>query len=431
MAPADLSMRDPLRGQQPEDDGVEQKEATLKPLDVTLCFLAVLVCGTVNNLSYCVVSGMSQELAKHFDRGNQVTLITSAMNASALAGTFISTKCLMSFRYYTRVTMVLLMMVLTYVGTGLSTRLSGNAGLAGVCFFGSIGAMGQVFGEITNLTFLKSMPQGLVGGWGAGTGVAGILGGGVTVVLGNLNFSNEYILYAMGPTVILYGLSFHYLHHLATKGASGVQLEKILGGTGSGAVAVMDAEGGQEDLVLPPTAANIRAAIRASGNIMFNLVAVYCLEYFVYPGLADRETLHASKSWYPAYWMCYNIGVTISRFSVTIFRIKHVEILTVFQFLNVIGWTVEVYTGIVRNSLPNGGGYYIMGGWMVLVGLCGGATYGNCMYLFNTQEGIPDNLRELGTNLGFVMSNIGILLSVLSFSILDETIMSDSVLNGS
>mmetsp|Transcript_20048 Transcript_20048/g.36219 ORF Transcript_20048/g.36219 Transcript_20048/m.36219 type:complete len:133 (+) Transcript_20048:1-399(+) len=126
--------------------------------------------------------------------------------------------------------------------------------------------------------------------------------------------------------------------------------------------------------------------------------------------------------------MVYNVGVTISRLSVALFRIQRIWILTVFQLFNVIAWTVEVYSGAIRNAFPHEYGIYIMAAWMVMVGLCGGATYGNCMYLFNKQEGIREDLRELGINLGFVFSNIGITLSTLSFLLLDSTIMSRAVI---
>jgi len=179
---------------------------------------------------------------------------------------------------------------------------------------------------------------------------------------------------------------------------------------------------------LPATVENMRAAVKASGIIMFNLVAVYCLEYLIYPGLADRETLCADKKWYTAFWMAYNVGVSISRLSVSWFRIRRVWLLTVFQFVNVVGWTTEVYTGTIRGGLHESGVYPLMTAWMVLVGLCGGATYSNCMYLFSSQEGIPSNLRELGINLGFVMSNIGITLATLSISLLNQSILRNSVL---
>ncbi|CAE8676244.1 unnamed protein product, partial [Polarella glacialis] len=108
--------------------------------------------------------------------------------------------------------------------------------------------------------------------------------------------------------------------------------------------------------------------------------------------------------------------------------LRQVWLMTIFQLFNVIGWLVEVYTGTIRNSLPDEQGLYIMAAWMVLVGLCGGATYANCMYLFNRQEGIPNDLRELGINIGFMMSNLGITVATLSFSLLDMTIMTKAII---
>lgn len=321
-----------------------------------------------------------------------------------------------------------------------------------VALFSVAAGMAQVFGEITNLSFLKSLPPELIGGWGAGTGIAGILGSGIYILLNDvLNFSNCAVFALMLLTLPVYWCCFMYLHKEATKGLEGRRLAMALGG-GSVCQTVPESptlpshDGLQLHLAqsdpeeqpetgstqpkrsspAPATWGNIKLACQYSGSIMFNLVAVYALEYIIYPGLDDRETLCSEKSWYTIMWMCYNVGVTMSRFSVTLFRIKRVWLLTLFQFANVVGWTIEIETGVIRNAFSGSGGLLIMAGWMVVVGLCGGATYANCMYLFSTQEGIPNNLRELGINLGFIMSNIGITTATFSFQILDQGVLTKS-----
>lgn len=329
--------------------------------------------------------------------------------------------------------MVLAMTAIAYAGVALACTLGGLRGFVLTAVFAALGSVAQVIGETSNLAFLKGFPAELIGGWGAGTGLAGILGSGMYLVLsGPLGLSNSLIFALQAPQVFLYWIAFHYLHTEATRGMEGVQLAKAVGGSGS--VRNVVGEAGNRSLeTLQPTGAapatfkNVQAAVRASGTIMFNLVAVYCLEYIIHPGLDDRETKCASKVWFTTMWMCYNVGVTLSRLSVAVFRIKRVWLLTALQLFNVIGWTIEVYTGVIR-SIPGERGYYLLASWMVVVGLCGGATYGNCMYLFNRQEDIPDDLRELGINLGFVMSNLGITAATISFSFFDETITAMSVI---
>ena len=61
---------------------------------------------------------------------------------------------------------------------------------------------------------------------------------------------------------------------------------------------------------------------------------------------------------------------------------------------------------------------------MVWVGLMGGAAYINSMQIMNKSPTVPDELRELGTNVCFVLINVGIMLSTLLFLFLDETVLS-------
>jgi len=409
-----------------------------KSLDLTgrgfwLAFGAITVCGTFNNLVYCIISGASQNLAKYFGTSSYMTLLSGCMNTACLAATFLNARFMIQKTFYWRIRLILVLMVIAYAGVAASALMHGTTGFAVASLFSCLAGIVQVFGEMTNLAFLKAFPPELIGGWGAGTGIAGIAGGGMYILLNTtLGLSNTTVFSLMVVTVPVYWCAFHYLHSLVATRLEGPARVKAFGGSASNAgISAPLADAGADDgalASLPLTCTNARAAFKVSGSIMFSMVAVYCLEYMIYPGLDDRETLCNSKAWYTVMWIAYNVGVTISRLSVALFRIRRVWLLTFFQTVNVVGWTIEVYTGAIRNSLPNEGGLYIVTGWMVLVGLCGGATYGNCMYLFNEQEGIPDQLRELGINIGFIMSNIGITFATYAFILFDNSIMTQAIL---
>eukprot|EP00747_Dinoflagellata_sp_TGD_P197794 gnl/TRDRNA2_/TRDRNA2_69599_c0_seq1.p1 gnl/TRDRNA2_/TRDRNA2_69599_c0~~gnl/TRDRNA2_/TRDRNA2_69599_c0_seq1.p1 ORF type:complete len:351 (+),score=40.54 gnl/TRDRNA2_/TRDRNA2_69599_c0_seq1:107-1054(+) len=305
----------------------------------------------------------------------------------------------------------------------MSASIQSQAGFLMAALFSCVGSTGQIFGELAMISFLKNFPAELIGGWGAGTGLAGILGAGLYSFLASrLSLSDSTIFALMLPSVLLYWLAFHYLHLQAVRGREGLQLARIEGG----GIASDDSDSDGRTKATPLTLASAKAACACSGSIMFNMVAVYCLEYSIFPGLADRETLCFSKVWFATMWMAYNIGVTVSRLSVALFRIRNLWLLTAFQLLNVVGWTLEVYSGSIRGV--GEAGMYRMTAWMVVVGLCGGAMYGNCMHLFNHKEDIPEELREPGINLGFIMSGIGIFAATNSFVILDVTIMRPEVL---
>jgi len=404
-----------------------------QPRSFGLAFLAAVICGSINNLTYCVISGASQSLVRHFRMQSQVAVLTMSMTGFSLMTAVVSTRFLIQLRFYTRVLLVLFMCTATYAGMAVASTMEGAAGFVVAVLFSCVAGGQQVIGEVTNLAFLKAFPPELIGAWGAGTGISGILGGGIYVLLsGLLGLSNMVIFGLMLPTALPYWAAFHYLHREATRGKEGANLAKVVGGTSSltrvgGDFGPREQLQPSEVMVAPATLANIQTAFRCSGFIMFNLVAVYVLEYAVFPGLADRETLCSSKEWYATMWMCYNIGVMMSRLSVAIFRIERVWLITILQLTNVVGWFAEVYSGRIRDALPEEHGLYIMAAWMIIVGLCGGATYGNCMYLFNNKEGIPENIRELGVNLAMMMSNVGIATITLSFSLLDNTVLAKSV----
>lgn len=65
---------------------------------------------------------------------------------------------------------------------------------------------------------------------------------------------------------------------------------------------------------------------------------------------------------------------------------------------------------------------------MVFVGFMGGACYANCMYLFNTKPDIPERFRELGINVGFLFSNLGIIAATGLVVLLKATVLSKGAL---
>ena len=67
---------------------------------------------------------------------------------------------------------------------------------------------------------------------------------------------------------------------------------------------------------------------------------------------------------------------------------------------------------------------------MVFVGFMGGAVYANCMYLFNTKPDVdvPERFRELGINVGFLFSNLGIIAATGFVVLLKATVLSKGAL---
>ena len=70
---------------------------------------------------------------------------------------------------------------------------------------------------------------------------------------------------------------------------------------------------------------------------------------------------------------CYQIGVFISRSSLSLIKIERVWIITTLQFLNFLFWISNSFNMYVKSI-------YVYFAHMVFVGLMGGASFVNVIY---------------------------------------------------
>ena len=388
---------------------------TLARREFLRCYAAALICGLLNNSGYCVVTSAAQSLSHTFGTEDLISAYVLTMTASCTIGTFVNARWLVRFSPWARVLLLNALLVAGYAIVALSCAWASPIGFA-VALVGSICAgFAQAVGEVTNLAFLKAFPRRLLGAWGAGTGLAGLVGPGAYLLLSACGVSDATILLACAPTSIVYLALFRYLVRVG---------------------ATLDGGGGAADSDAPPptppeplTARSLRRVFgSAAGGTILHLTFVYFCEYSIYPSLVDRDThfvddrSFVQKNCYVLAWLAYNVGVTISRVSVSCVELRRLWILSALQAINLALWTAEATTHAVR-SLGDAG-FALLLLWMVWVGLMGGAAYINSMQIMNKSPTVPDELRELGTNVCFVLINLGIMLSTLLFLFLDSTVLS-------
>jgi len=180
---------------------------------------------------------------------------------------------------------------------------------------------------------------------------------------------------------------------------------------------------------------NLLVVWRSCKVVLINMVAVYALEYMVTSGFLQAVTscppdgtwIADSDNNNPLLWAMYNVGVTLSRASVSFFRIRRIWILTLLQAMNVVLWGSFAFGQWIvdwHSDVP----IYLAAVHMIFVGFMGGACYSNCMYLFNTSTEISEEYRELGINMGFFFSNIGIISATGLVTILKSSVMSKATL---
>jgi battenin len=147
---------------------------------------------------------------------------------------------------------------------------------------------------------------------------------------------------------------------------------------------------------------------------------VYFFEYAVSVGFAARANPDPSN---PSFWSvscyeilatCYQIGVLISRSSLSLIKIHRIERLTILQAVNFALWASNSYL----HFLP----LWTLFPLMIYVGLIGGAMYVNVFYLLLEESCSPVPLedRELAINFSCALSNFGVILSSVLELILDH-----------
>ena len=95
---------------------------------------------------------------------------------------------------------------------------------------------------------------------------------------------------------------------------------------------------------------------------------------------------------------CYQFGVLLSRSSLAVVRIRRVEALTALQLINLLAWLVLAKTQWLVDDCDahrQVGYTLVMCGWMVLVGLMGGASYVNVFFNILNDEDLRVGLARI------------------------------------
>lgn len=300
------------------------------------------------------------------------------------------------------------------------------------------------FGESVALCYLKLFPSQLVGAWSSGTGFAGV--GGTLIfaffILPGINMTNQAIFAIVSPLVLIYLAIFFFV----IKPMPTADLQAVAAGESEKEPLVQKlpeaSEKPAKDLPeVPPSESPVdpskqakpkihpvRRFVRALKVVWFlamNLILVYFFEYVACTGGSDRaqggDWKHHS-SWfvrncYVILNFCYQLGVVISRSSLSIVKIKHVEVMTILQGINMVLWILQATFHWINGS-PQ---IWILFIHMVYVGLLGGGAYVNIFYLALHKPDIPDEDRELGINIVALSNTIGITLSAVVIIIFDHT----------
>jgi battenin len=128
----------------------------------------------------------------------------------------------------------------------------------------------------------------------------------------------------------------------------------------------------------------------------------------------ERKDEYIYKHGYVVFSFCYQIGVFISRSSLSLIKIRRVEIMTILQLIN---FTFFLFNTIFL-FLEN---FYVCFVLMAWVGLMGGSSYVNVMYNILESDKLAKSEKELAITMTGVCNDIGILFASILSLLLSNT----------
>lgn len=398
-----------------------KKETTLNE-DVAknycLYFYLFCVLGLVNNTGYVMVGTAAHDLADLFNKKKLMPLFQFSEIIFGGFVKFVNSKFLINIKHVYRMTATSIIMLAAYVIIAAITIKAFEAGFWISLFCALLHGCAASLGESTLLGLLKGFPSRLVGAFSSGTGFAGVFGAGIFIVLKPF-MSDGFIFLIVTPLVFVYfantliAIRKKNVHPFveenegaqerARSARKSLNDEEVFAETSPEALEGIDVGDDARDNV-PMSLANVGMVFNKIGWYLSNLTAVYFLEYTCTTSFADiysnRILEHARqepdwdennffiKDAYVIFAFCYQFGVLLSRSSLDLIKIKRVGIITFLQFINFVFFFLNTQFFFLKN-------YFVMFAWMVFIGLMGGASYVNVMYLILNSNKLKKNEKEL------------------------------------
>jgi len=380
--------------------------------------MSFFLLGTINNFGYVVVISAAKSLADGFGKKELYGVITWANVGFGFFFRAVNTFALEHVAYKWRVAATTLMNLLGMAGLVISFYINFWFAIAMIVLLGSGGSS---FGESVMLGYLKRYPASLVDGWSSGTGMAGVAGSLMYIVLvaaftgQSENFTNQMIFLILTPTALLYIVTYAFA--LSEPKQADEQED------GQQAALLADEDGA-------PTAASVDAVTETGGQRYwrctkivawrsFNLFLVYFFEYVCITGAGDRAS-DLKGDWfrenaYAIFQFCYQVGVLCSRSSLKFFKFPWIEILTLLQAVN-------FFILLAHDKWPFIN-IWVLFALMFYAGLLGGASYVNVFYLLLHDKAIPDKDREVCINLAAFAITAGITSSSIFTLVMENTFL--------
>jgi hypothetical protein len=360
------------------DESVSQRQeptpASVRPLEA----IAMLLLGVINNLFWLIISSSSQRIVDHYGASKNIGLIYfSATICSLFASsinTWLSTN---SFSYDSRFIANSVFMAIGLLGCAIAPNFW--IACIAIVFVG----FPCDFGESVALGFLAYIQsEHLVKFWSMGTGSAGILGSGYSILCIAFQDTLDYRIsfYALLPLVLVYSLSYFLVLRQPKPDHPALNSQVLL-----------DSEVSLGDS--PISYWNCQFL----KNISYYFITcdiVYFSQYVIASAFLDcaqtPEIRAKYKYMFPLLGLFQYVGSLAFASSRHFFRCPHLISMAVVQCLNFGVWLTQS----MLHWMPMWSQFI----FIFLVGSTGGLSYVNTYDMVLNDENLVSKHRELGAN---------------------------------
>lgn len=127
-----------------------------------------------------------------------------------------------------------------------------------------------------------------------------------------------------------------------------------------------------------------------------------------------RKDQFVYENTYVIFNLCYQVGVFISRSSLSFVKIKRVWTITIAQMILFTFYMLNATVFFCENI-------YVLFGMMTFVGLMGGAQFVNVIYQIKQSDKLHKNDKELALNMTSMCNDAGVLLASILALVLSLT----------
>ena len=432
--------------------------------------------GVLNHLGTILVMTGGRLLTIELDMKPYVTLYTSVATIFSIITRMVNSKLCLKVSYKKRVIIICFWMIFGYLSMFTVLVLHENAlkhynALCFVltfipCFF--LGSS-YAFGESAMIAYLRLFPKTLIAGWSSGTGVSGMMGGGLNLLTQLLdNFSLKFLYLVLTPVGPLYLFLFLWTFKLLKQdrnsllSVAGTINEPIIDDKKEkdiDDIEVINDENRDSDMSKKIESLqdertlndmnrknktmsweNFKEVMRMCGRVIINLGFIYFIQFVCVNSLVIQNSNKIDISFLPKDTnddgevvrkgkfefvnMFYQLGMFTSKTFIKLVRkIQPIEVYTISITSITIIYFIEYYTGF----LP----WWTFPILNYVLGFFSGGTYAGGFYVILHSGQVLLDYKELTVNVATIFNDSGTFLSgLVGYVLLNFIIDNDDPFDG-